>query len=339
MTEPHLAGVDFAPVQSPDLGRARNVSRLLARSVPGRNLGRLADIGAWVAGVQGASTPAPFAHPRAVIVAARHGVAQRGVSAWEPDAGATLLEQLEAGAGPAHIAARAAGASVRVVDDFDEVTGAIDVEPAMTAQQCAAAIARGMEVADHEVDSGTDLIIPGNMGVGDTTVAAAVYGTLTRTEPVKAIGRGSGINDEVWKVKVAAIRDAMFRARTIADDVERVLAEISGPDMAFLVGLVAQSAARRTPVLIDAALPSVAAYAAERLAPGTKRWCIAGGVSPEPAHIGCLQALELTPVLALDMTTGQAAGALAALPQVNMAAEMAAEALTQLRATSRPEPR
>lgn len=322
----------FPAVEPPDTGRARTVSRLLARSVPGRALGRLGDLGAQLAGVQAGADPAPFARPRAVVVAARHGIAARGLSAWDESATERLLAQLAAGGGPAHSAARAAGATVRVVDEFDEPTGAIDTSPAMTAAVCADAIARGMQVADEEVDSGTDLIIPGNVGVGDTTIAAAVYGTLTRTEPVLAIGRGSGIDDEVWKIKVAAIRDAMFRARGFADDVERVLAEISGPDMAFLVGLIAQSAVRRTPVLLDGALPTVAAYVAERLAPGTKRWIIAAGLSPEPAHIGCLQALELTPVLALDITAGQATGALAALPQLNMAAEMVGEVLDLLRA-------
>lgn len=322
----------FPAIEPPDTGRARNVSRLLARSVSGRALGRLGDLGAQLASVQSGTDPAPFARPRAVIVAAHHGIVERGVSAWDVEATRCLLAQLAAGGGPAHSAARAAGATVRVVDEFATPTGAIDVAPAMTATACADAIARGMQVADEEVDSGTDLLIPGNVGVADTTVAAAVYGTLTRTEPVAAIGRGSGIDDEVWKVKVAAIRDAMFRARGFADDVERVLAEISGPDMAFLVGLIAQSAVRRTPVLLDGALPAVAAYAAERLAPGTKRWLIAAGLSPEPAHIGCVQALELTPVLALDITAGQATGALAALPQLNMAAEMVSEVLESLRA-------
>lgn len=322
----------FPAIEPPDTGRARNVSRLLARSVSGRALGRLGDLGAQLASVQSGTDPTPFARPRAVIVAAHHGIAKRGVSAWDVEATRRLLAQLAAGGGPAHSAARAAGATVRVVDEFATATGAIDVAPAMTATACADAIARGMQVADEEVDSGTDLLIPGNVGVADTTVAAAVYGTLTRTEPVAAIGRGSGIDDEVWKVKVAAIRDAMFRARGFADDVERVLAEISGPDMAFLVGLIAQSAVRRTPVLLDGALPAVAAYAAERLAPGTKRWLIAAGLSPEPAHIGCVQALELTPVLALDITAGQATGALAALPQLNMAAEMVSEVLESLRA-------
>nr|WP_284523313.1 nicotinate-nucleotide--dimethylbenzimidazole phosphoribosyltransferase [Corynebacterium aquatimens] len=214
------------------------------------------------------------------------------------------------------------------MDDYLHTpTGAIDVEPAMSLEACLAALELGKTIADQEIDAGTDLIVPGDVGVGNTTVAAALYGVCTRTEPAQAIGRGSGISDEVWKTKVAAVRDAMFRARGFRDDLERVMAEISGPDFACLVGLIAQSAARRTPVLIDGAYPAVAAYVAERLAPGTKRWLIAGQLSPEPAHLTCVQALGLTPVLALDMVTGQAAGALAALPTMNLAAELVGDLL------------
>lgn len=221
-----------------------------------------------------------------------------------------------------------AGAGVRLVEDFlAQPTGAIDLEAAMSTQAYADALQLGVDLADEEVDAGTDIVLPGDLAVGNTTVAAALYGTFTRTEPVLAVGRGSGINDEVWKVKATAVRDAMFRVRGCRDDEERVLSEIAGPDFACLVGLIAQSAVRRTPVVVDGAYVAVAAYVAERLAPGTKRWLIAGQLTPEPSHLGCVQALGLTPVLALDVTAGQAAGALAALPAVNLAAELAAEVL------------
>ena len=203
------------------------------------------------------------------------------------------------------------------------------MEPAISPEVWQAAVAAGAEVADSEIDSGTDLIIPGDIGVGNTTVVAAVYGTFTRTEPVKAIGRGSGINDNVWKVKAAAVRDAMFRVRGFRDDTQRVCAELTGPDFAFLVGLIARATARRTPVLIGEAYPATAAYVAERLAPGVKAWLIAGQVTAEPAHVGCLEALGVKPVLALDVKTGQGAGALAALPQLNLAAELAGEVLAE----------
>lgn len=272
--------------------------------------------------------PKPFSRARAIIVAGNHGIAERGLSAWTADAGAAQANELRAGGGPGQSAARVAGASVRLIGDYlDAPTGAIDVESAVSSEVWEAALAAGAEVADNEIDAGADLIVAGDIGVGNTTVAAAVYGTLTRTEPVKAIGRGSGINDKVWKIKSAAVRDAMFRVRNFRDDTPRVCAELTGPDFAFLVGLIAQSAARRTPVLVGEVYPTMAAYVAERLAPGTKEWLIAGQATSEPAHTGCLEALNLKPVMALDMKTGQGAGALAALPQLNLAAELAGEVL------------
>lgn len=322
--------MEFQPAEAPKQSHAHAVADALAGSVSGLALGRLASLAAWIASVQGKDVPGPFARPRAVVVAGNHGVAARGLSAWAADAGATQAEELRAGGGPAHAAARLAGASLRFVDDYlDAPTGAIDVEPAISPEVWEAALAAGAEVADSEIDSGADLIIPGDIGVGNTTVVAAVYGTFTRTEPVKAIGRGSGINDNVWKVKAAAVRDAMFRVRGFRDDTERVCAELTGPDFAFLVGLIARAAARRTPVLIGEAYPATAAYVAERLAPGVKAWLIAGQVTAEPAHVGWLEALDLKPVLALEMKTGQGAGALAALPQLNLAAELAGEVLAE----------
>lgn len=274
--------------------------------------------------------PKPFSRARAIIVAGNHGIAERGLSAWTADAGAAQANELRAGGGPGQSAARVAGASVRLIGDYlDAPTGAIDVESAVSSEVWEAALAAGAEVADNEIDAGADLIVAGDIGVGNTTVAAAVYGTLTRTEPVKAIGRGSGINDKVWKIKSAAVRDAMFRVRNFRDDTPRVCAELTGPDFAFLVGLIAQSAARRTPVLIGEVYPTMAAYVAERLVPGTKEWLIAGQATSEPAHTGCLEALNLKPVMALDMKTGQGAGALAALPQLNLAAELAGEVLAE----------
>lgn len=320
--------VSFPAVDSPAESRGLHVAESLAGSPLGKSLGRLGALGAWMAAVQDRDVPVAFQRPRAIIVAGNHGIAQRGVSAWGPEDGKTQAAEVAAGGGPAHAAARLAGASVRLIDDYlSSPTGSIDIEPAMTPDALGEALAHGAATADREIDGGADLLIPGDIGPGNSTVAAAVYGALTVTEPVMAIGRGSGISDETWKTKVTVIRDAMFRAREFRSDTERVVAELSGPDFAFLVGLIAQSAARRTPLLIDGAYVAVAAYVAERLAPGTKRWLLASQLSAEPAHAGCLTALDLTPVLALDIATGQATGALAALPQLNLAAALAGEAL------------
>lgn len=320
----------FPPVEAPAQSHRHAVADALASSVSGLALGRLGSLAAWIAAAQGTDIPRPFSRARAIVVAGNHGIAERGLSAWATDAGAAQVGTLRAGGSPAQSAARLAGASVRLIDDYlDAPTGAIDVEPAVSTDVWDAALAAGAEVADGEIDAGADLLVPGDIGVGNTTVAAAVYGTFTRTEPVNAIGRGSGINDRVWKIKCAAVRDAMFRVRDFRDDTQRVCAELTGPDFAFLVGLIAQSAVRRTPVVVGEVYPTVAAYVAERLAPGTKAWLLAGQVTAEPAHTGCLEALDLKPVLALDMKTGQGAGALAALPQLNLAAELVGEVLAE----------
>ncbi|WP_175934700.1 nicotinate-nucleotide--dimethylbenzimidazole phosphoribosyltransferase [Corynebacterium sp. Marseille-P4321] len=324
-----MAPAEFPPVQAPAESHARRIADELERTPGGRSLGRLGAVGGWIAAAQHSEIPAPFARARAVVVAGEHGIARHGVSAWKPEATRAQAEQIAAGAGPVHAAARLANASVRLVDEFlDHPTGCIDTEPAMTPEEFEEALALGVQIADSEVDAGADILIPGDVGVGNTTVAAAIHGTFTFTEPVEAIGRGSGINDEVWKTKVAVIRDAMFRVRGRSADTAGVLTDISGPDFACLVGLIAQAAVRKTPLLIDGAYVAQAAYVAERLAPGAKRWCMAGQLSPEPSHVGALQALGLTPVLALDMTTGQAAGALAALPQLNLAAELVGDVLS-----------
>lgn len=322
-------GVQFPPVDSPNESRQLSILEALDQSVPGRSLGRLGSIGAWVAAVQDGPAPKPFERARAVIVPGNHGIAARGLSAWTTDATQAQAEAITSGGGAVSAAARMSGAGIRLIDAYlNSPTRPIDTEAAMSPEECADAFALGISVADQEIDAGTDLLVPGDLGVGNTTIAAALFGVFTRTEPVKAIGRGSGINDQVWKVKVEVIRDAMFRVRNFRDHEERVIAEIGGPDFACLVGMIAQAAARRTPVLIDGAYVAVAAYVAERMAPGTKRWLIAGQLSPEPCHITCVQALGLTPVLALDMTTGQGAGALAALPIINLAAELVAETLS-----------
>lgn len=310
--------------------------RAEALAAAGSGLGRLRELGAWVAACQGVFPPAPLERCRVVVFAGDHGIAQRGVSILPPGHSVEQASSTAGGAGAVNVLARAAGASVRVVDvslDHDasgdervsRSSGSIDVEDAMTAEQFARAEEVGRRVADQEIDAGADLLVPGDLGVGNTTVAAAVLGAFTRTEPVAVVGPGSGLDDELWKIKVGAIRDAMFRVRTLVSEPEEILRRIGSPDMVALAAFIAQAAARRTPVLLDGAPVTVAAFLAERLSPGTKEWCQAGQLTPEPAHLIALQALELTPLVALDMNAGQGAGALAALPLVKVAAELLAD--------------
>lgn len=330
----------FDAVAAPDEQAREDVfTRLAQADTVGAGLGRLGEVAAWVAACQGQVPPRPVTRARVVVFAGDHGIAARGVSLLDPGTSVVQAEQVREGAGAVNVLARAAGASIRMVDvslDHEawgdervaRSSGAVDVEDAMTAEQFDRALEIGRRIADQEVDGGADLLIPGDLGVGGTTVAATVLGAFTRTEPVAIVGPGVGMTDEMWKIKVSVIRDAMFRVRGLAAQPLEVLRMVSSPDFVALVGFIAQAAVRRTPLLLDGALVTTAAYVAERLAPGARDWFWAGQLTPEPAHLIALQALDLTPLIALDMTAGQGTGALAALPLVTSAVELVADELS-----------
>lgn len=314
--------VDFLPVPAPSAAAREAVAVALAANPRGASFGRLAAPAAWLAGCQDAVPAAAPQAPRVVIFVGHHGIAQRGISAFAPEATEQQAAQLADAASPAHALARRVGASIEVVNC--PANAAIDVADALDSAGLAEALSAGRAAADRAVDSGADLLIPADLGVGNTTVAAAVMARLVGREPVVMVGRGSGISDEGWKHKVAVLRDAMFRARKLSDPLELVQV-IGGADLAALVGFIAQAAARRTPMLIDSPLVSVAAALAERLAPGTAAWLLATGTSYEPAHAAAYEDLGLEPLLDLKTTTGQGVGALAALQLINSGVELVAD--------------
>jgi nicotinate-nucleotide--dimethylbenzimidazole phosphoribosyltransferase len=142
---------------------------------------------------------------------------------------------------------------------------------------------------------------------------------VSGTEPVAAVGRGTGIDDAGWMRKTAAVRDAMFRARR-AEPAE-LLRIAGGADLAAMTGFLAQAAVRRTPVLLDGLVVTAAALLAERLAPGARAWWQAAHRSPEPAHTLALNSLGLEPILDLGMRLGEGTGAAVALPVLRGAVE------------------
>ncbi len=207
-------------------------------------------------------------------------------------------------------------------------SGLIDRADALTQQEVEAAIAAGRAVADEEVDGGADLLIAGDMGIGNTTPAAVLVAALTSAEPVAVVGRGTGVDDNGWMRKVAVIRDALRRARKVANDPVALLRTAAGADLAATAGFLAQAAVRRTPVLLDGVVVGAAAVVAEELAPGARQWWVAGHRSPEPAHALVLEHLDLTPLLDLGMRLGEGSGALAALPLLVLAARVLGEMAT-----------
>jgi len=331
------AAVDFPAITPPDQQAHRQaVARHLELVKPAGSLGRLEELGVWLAACQSTCPPRPFTRPRVVVFAGDHGIAARGVSAYPSEVTAQMVATMLTGGAAVDVLATVAGASVRVVDlavdaetpdpvgshKVRRSSGSIDVEDALTGDEVNAALEAGRAIADEEVDGGADLLIAGDMGIGNSTPAAVLIAALTGAEPVAVVGRGSGIDDATWMRKTVAIRDALRRARPLTADPVALLRTVAGADLAAMAGFLAQAAARRTPVLLDGLAVGAAAMVAEDLAPGARDWWLAGHRSAEPAHELVLTHLQLIPLLDLELRLGEGTGALAALPLLQMAAHL-----------------
>ncbi len=328
------------PLDDPAMKATRERLAGLAR-VPGA-FGRLDELTVWLAGAQGTAPPADPRRARVVVFAGDHGVAAAGVSAYPPGATERMVELVRSGRAAVNALARTTGASVRLLDlAVDADTGAdvsahkirrgsgrIDREDALSLAEAEAAFAAGAAIADEEVDGGADLLIPGDLGVAGTTVAAVLIAALTDTEPVKVIGRGSGIDDRTWMRKVVAIRDGLRRARTFTSDPVALLAVAGGADVAAMSGFLVQAAVRRTPVLLDGVLSAAAALVGSAVTPAAAAWWVAAHRSAEPAHGVALEHLDLAPVLDLGLRAGEGVGALTVLPLLRAAVRAAAETAT-----------
>ncbi|MCX2963828.1 nicotinate-nucleotide--dimethylbenzimidazole phosphoribosyltransferase [Gordonia aquimaris] len=327
----------FETVATPDLGIARAArERHLTLTKPAGSLGRMEDIGVWLASCQGVCPPRPVSAPTVAVFAGDHGVARSGVSAFPPEVTAQMVANIAGGGAAVNVLARRSGATVHVFDmsvDADTApdvsrfkvrrsSGDLTTTDALSLAEARTALAAGRAIADELVDSGADLLIGGEMGIGNTTPATVLIGTLSRREPVEIVGRGTGIDDAGWIRKTAAIRDGMRRARRHVHDPLSLLASVAGADLTALAGFLAQAAVRRTPVILDGMVVTAAAMVAAELAPGASRWWLAGHRSVEPAHTIALHHLDLEPVLDLSMRLGEGSGALAALPLVASAVDI-----------------
>ncbi|WP_372406985.1 nicotinate-nucleotide--dimethylbenzimidazole phosphoribosyltransferase [Streptomyces luteireticuli] len=336
---------DFATlIERPDAGVRRDAEERRERLGPRPGaFGRLDEIGEWLAAAQGGVPVKPIQRPRAILFAGDHGVASLGVSAGPADGAYELVRAALEGESPAAVLARRAGAGLRVVDmavDCDpellpeEVTrhrvrrgsGRIDVEDALTAEEAERAFRAGMAVADEEADSGTDLVVLGDLSVGGTTAAGTLIGALCGTDASVVTGRGGfGIDDLAWMRKCAAIRDALRRARPALGDQLELLAASGGADLTAITGFLLQSAVRRTPVILDGVVSAACALVAQRVAFRAPDWWLAGQSTGDPAQAKALDRIALNPLLDHGVTLGEGTGALLALPLVQAAAALAAE--------------
>jgi nicotinate-nucleotide--dimethylbenzimidazole phosphoribosyltransferase len=339
-------------IERPDGGVRRDAeARLERRIVPPGSLGRLDELGEWLSAAQSAVPVRPVAQPRVVLFAGDHGVAGLGVSARPAGSAEQLVRAILEGASPAAVLARRLGVPVRVVDmalDCDPAglpadvvrhrvrrgSGRIDIEDALTLEEAEAAFRAGVAIADEEADSGTDLVVLGDVSVGGTTVAGVLIAALCGTDASVVTGRGGQpIDDLAWMRKCAAVRDALRRARPVLGDQLQLLAAVGGADFAAMTGFLLQSAVRRLPVVLDGVVTSACALVAQRIAFRAPDWWLAGHNSGEPAQAKALDRMAIEPLLDHGVKVGEGAGALLALPLVQAAAALAAE-LPELPAVS-----
>ncbi|MGW4243156.1 nicotinate-nucleotide--dimethylbenzimidazole phosphoribosyltransferase [Nocardia sp. NPDC004722] len=335
--------ISFGTVPGPDaVVRAAAEARQLQLTKPGGALGRLEKLANWVAACQGECPPKQFERARVVVFAGDHGVAQHGVSAYPSEVTGQMVANFLHGGAAVNVLARLADATVRVEDiavagdtapeisrhKVRRSSGSIDREDALSEAEVQAALTAGATIADEEIDSGADLLIAGDMGIGNTTPATVLIAAITDTEPVVAVGRGTGVDDAGWIRKTAAIRDAMWRARPVVKDPVALLRTVSGADFAAMAGFLARAAARRTPVILDGVVVTAAALVADQLSPGSRAWWVAGHRSSEPSHTIALQRLDLEPLVDMGMRLGEGSGAVAALPLLRAAVATLAEMAT-----------
>ncbi|MEV3995045.1 nicotinate-nucleotide--dimethylbenzimidazole phosphoribosyltransferase [Streptomyces halstedii] len=336
---------DFSDlIERPDGGVRRDAEERRERLlVPPGSLGRLDELGEWLSAAQQSVPVRPVDRPRVVLFAGDHGVAELDVSGRAAGSAHELVRAVLDGSSPVAVLARRLSVPVRVVDaglDCDPEllpeavvrhrvrrgSGRIDVEDALTAEEAEQAVRLGMRIADEEADSGTDLVVLGDLSVGGTTAASTLIAALCGTDASVVTGRGgAGIDDLAWMRKCAAIRDALRRARPVLGDQVELLAAVGGADLAAMTGFLLQSAVRRMPVVLDGVVSAACALVAQRAAFRAPDWWLAGQVSGEPAQAKALDRMALTPLLDHGLTVGEGSGALLALPLVQAAAALAAE--------------
>ncbi|CAI9415130.1 nicotinate-nucleotide--dimethylbenzimidazole phosphoribosyltransferase [Nocardioides sp. T2.26MG-1] len=310
--------------------------RLAALATPPGALGRLGDLAVWLSACQDAVPPRELTNVRLVIFAGDHGVARHGVSAFPPEITAAMVRTFLAGKAGVNALASAHGVAVRVLDlgvddDLDGVpddvrrfkvrrsSGAIHLEDALTAEETRAALEAGAAVAGEEIDAGADLLISGDMGIGNTTPAAALVAAGLGLPAREVTGRGTGVDSMTLAHKEQLIDRALARAGDRTDDPVETLTALGSADLAASTGYLLEAARQGVPVLLDGLMAVACALTADRIDPGAAAWFAAGHRSTEPAQTLALAKMGLEPALDLGMRLGEGSGAVAAVPVLRSA--------------------
>ncbi len=284
---------------------------------PRGSLGRLEAVAAWLARWQGRAMPR-LDCVEVLVFAGNHGVTAQGVSAFPPEVTVQMVANFAAGGAAINQLARATGAGLKVIPlDLDRPTGDFTQAPAMDEQAFLAAVSAGYDA----VGDGLDLVCLGEMGIGNTTPAAALAAALLGGGAQKWTGRGTGVDDAGLARKVEAIEAGLTRHAAALSDPLRVAASLGGRELAAILGATLAARHRNVPVLLDGFVCTAAAAPLARLHPHGLAHTLAAHVSAEAGHRGLLEALGLPPLLDLGMRLGEGSGACLAVNLVRAALE------------------
>ena len=313
--------------------RAAAYRRLDLLTKPRGALGRLEPLAAQICAIQ-KTLDIRIAQPVGIVFAADHGVADRGVSAYPREVTAQMVANFLHGGAAISVLARLQEVELWIVDagvdgDLNAHPRLIEAkirrgtrnfmeEPAMTPQECAAALQCGRDVVERVTPPGGNTLILGEMGIGNTAAAAMLTHGLTGRELIDCIGRGTGLDDAGLERKRQLLAQALERRAAPQDPLE-LLAEFGGYEIAMLTGAVLAGAARRTLILVDGFTVTVAAALAAKFAPGVLDYCVFGHCSAEHGHHALLEHLQVQPLLNLGMRLGEGSGAAVALSVVRAA--------------------
>ncbi|MGH3476360.1 MAG: nicotinate-nucleotide--dimethylbenzimidazole phosphoribosyltransferase [Nocardioidaceae bacterium] len=310
---------------------------------PPGSLGRLEALGTQLAGIAGRCPPPVPSAPVVVVAAGDHGVHARGVSDWPQSVTSAMVATVAGGGAAVNAIAHAVGATVTAVDVGTMGSGTpppgvrdrrvragtrdLTAEPAMTIEECTAAIAVGAEAADEALAAGADLLATGEVGIANTTPSACLIAALTGVAPEAVTGRGANLDDTRTSRKLDAVKSALARHGGDRDPLG-VLASLGGLEHAALVGVVLAGAAARAPVVVDGVISGAAALAAVALCPDAAGYLIPGHASAEPGGRALADRLGRPPLIDLELRLGEGTGALLAVPLVRSAAAVLTDMAT-----------
>ncbi len=310
---------------------------------PAGSLGKLEDRACWFAARQGKVTPDPI-QAHIAVFAGDHGICEEGVSAFPSVVTGEMVKNFAAGGAAINVLAKQADASLSIIDvgvsiDTSNIPGVAQHkiragtanclhQPAMSKTECERAIQQGRNEALAAIKNGANLLVAGDMGIGNTTTSACLITLFTNAKPTDIVGRGTGIDGAMHAHKIDIVERIITRIQTENIKEEQYLQHVGGLEIAAMAGFYLEAAKQGVPMVIDGFISTAAALAAQSLEPDINQWMLSSHLSQESGHGIALKHLGLEPLLNFNLRLGEGSGAALVLPLLQSAIALHREMAT-----------